>query len=76
MKILLDAMRFTYQRVNATILAGRLGVQDRARLIEARDQLADAAAAVLGPEDAQAFFEQPDGYRRIDKAHEAGGTAP
>jgi hypothetical protein len=84
MKILLDidAVRFTYQRINSVILdyqradpvilhAG-LRTRDYGRLVEARDQLAAALAEAMGPAEAQVFLETPDGYR----AGEVLGDSP
>ena len=69
MKVLLEAMHFACQRMDAVILSAGLYDQDRCRLIEARDRLADAVGFVLGKDEAQAFLYQPDGYRRVDPPH-------
>ena len=69
MKILLDAMRFAYLRLDTVILTRTLDEQAQCRLIEARDTLAEAAAYVMGGDEAQKFFTAGDGYRRIDPPH-------
>ena len=79
MKILLEAMRFSYQRINTVIRREgglMLDEQDRCRLVEARDHLSDAVMFVLGPGEAQVFLERPDEYRSLlaDPGHKRVGV--
>lgn len=48
MKDVLDALRFSYQRMDHVLLHAELDDQDRARLIESRDTVADVVRHMMG----------------------------
>ncbi len=66
MKILLDEIQWAYPRLDSVILHAGLYEQDRCRLIEVRDGLAEAVAQVLGPGDAQEFLQKGVQAFRLD----------
>ena len=78
LQTMLEAMRFSYQRVDQVLAGGVLDVQQAFALTEARDHLADAVGYVLGYQGgAQAFLEIPsEQFRRLRPEPTAEGPKP